>query len=67
MNHLRHPSPHIFAEMIGSGGLFALAKRLAESGLTWESAAALIGACGTLLLGVGSVIREVRAMRAAKA
>jgi hypothetical protein len=52
---------HHFSFFAATSGLLALSRRLAECGLTWETAAALIAACGTFMLGAVSVSREVRA------
>lgn len=56
-----HTNPIV--SFIASGGLFAVAKRLSDLGLTWETGAALIGASGTLLFGLAALLKEVRAWR----
>ena len=44
----------------GSGGLWGLFSHLAQSGLTWQSGGAFFGGLGTFLMGVTSLMREVR-------
>ncbi len=54
-----------FHILIGEGGLavtlLSASDALAKSGLTWQSAAALIGAVASLVFGCATLSRELRA------
>lgn len=56
-----HPTVSIGAPLLAAVGFFQLGvKHLADSGLTWQTAVALLAALGSFLIGIASVSREVR-------
>jgi hypothetical protein len=61
---VRRGSERVHSESVAwftaSSGLGATSVHLSPEGLTWPVLTALIAACGTFLMGVAAVIREVR-------
>lgn len=60
---LTHHHSNPGGPFLASLSLSGIAAHLAQAGLSWETAAAVIGALGTFLIGVSGVLREMRLRR----